>query len=54
MIDSPEVRYALIAAAVLLLLVAWWSLRSQFAIDSVAHLFRRSLPDRAETKNLEQ
>jgi hypothetical protein len=33
MIDIPEARYALIASVVLLVLFAWWSVRSQFGIE---------------------
>ena len=33
MIDIPAVRYVLIAALILLVLFAWWSIRSQFVSD---------------------
>lgn len=50
MIDIPEVRYALIASVVLLVLFAWWSVRAQFGIEGslISLLWRRGDPPAAE------
>jgi len=52
MIDIPEVRYLLVVSALLLVLLAWWSLRSQFGAEGslLSLLWRRWDPPSGSQK----